>query len=124
MKELATITPEDKESLAQFLGSKRIPFQTRSQTDPSGLELIEFLVADDDWENACNEVEQWMALAQEQAEKNERNRCPTCSSPHVEAAAVNEAETLTMVDVVYTCKDCGRIFTTNRRGQSIGGRHW
>lgn len=115
MAVIATTTaPEETESLAQFLGAKHISFQKQTDTGAGELEMTAFFVADGEYERACDAVEEWAALDSEERNRKSGARCPSCSSTNIELKSVDETETLTKIPVIYTCKDCGRVFAPRR----------
>lgn len=111
MKTIATLDSENARLLCAFLAKQGIASDICGNTDENGLEATEVLVQDDIYESACEAAEKWYAERTAEHERKTSRRCPTCRSPRVEYVQDFDYEkTLTRINAVYRCEDCGRIF--------------
>jgi Zn finger protein HypA/HybF involved in hydrogenase expression len=115
MKTLATLGIEEAPGLAEYLKTRGIRATVSPRTEDSGLEVGDVQVEDAVYEAACEAVDQRMAELEEEAEKNTSRRCPSCDSPHVEYLQnPDNVRTLTKIEGVFRCLDCGRAFVPRR----------
>lgn len=111
MNVIATIDPESAPELEKLLKEHQIEFQTKTVTEETGFDVTGFMVNDDVYDTACNLVEEWQAAAIEQVHASSSNRCPSCRSANLEYAEdIDYDKTVTKIQAIYRCKDCGYIF--------------
>jgi Zn finger protein HypA/HybF involved in hydrogenase expression len=103
MKSVAQLDPQTAAVLAQWLKDAQITCKTKVATDEAGLEVADILVADEDFERACDAAEKWDAAMQAEREKKSARTCEQCGSKKLE---VIPHESL---DQVLRCKDCGTM---------------
>ena len=114
MKTIAQINADEAGELVDFLKNQRFSYSTKSTTDEGGIDVIEFLVDEQDYESVSSAVDEWQAKMVAKAEEQSYSRCPSCDSHHLEYTSVGSNETLTKLPVIYRCKNCGRIFAPRR----------
>jgi DNA-directed RNA polymerase subunit RPC12/RpoP len=114
MQTVATLDPTAASDLAEFLKKQGIPHETRAIVEESGIESAEVVVADEDYEKACQAAEQWGEALSAAAEKRRAIRCADCGSPRIEQRRVDEGDSITKIGVVYRCSDCGNVFAPRR----------
>ena len=105
MKSIASLNVDSAAGLLARLRQGDIPFELRPVTETSGLEFADIMVADDDYELACDVAEAWEAELCVAAERRSLRHCPACGSSHVE-----DTGTVSFGVTVWQCKDCGNGF--------------
>jgi hypothetical protein len=103
MKSIAQLDPQTAVVLADWLKDAHIPSETKVTTDDVGLEVADVLVADEDYDRACDAAEKWDAAMQAEREKQSTRKCDQCGSKKLE---VIPHETL---DQVLRCEECGTM---------------
>lgn len=113
MQTLATLSPETAQILAAFLEKAAIPSETRTIQEETGLEAAEILVAEEDFDRACEAADQWQGELMEAAKERTQRRCPKCHSPNLEHMEdVDYDKSITKISAVYHCQDCGQVIAT------------
>ncbi len=103
MKSIAQLDPQSAAALVDCLKNAEIKSETKVATDDVGLEVADVLVADEDYDRACDAAEKWDAAMQAEQEKKSARKCDQCGSKKLE---VIPHETL---EQVIRCKDCGTM---------------
>lgn len=91
-------------SLLERLKQQTIPFEVRTTTQESGLDVSEIMVEDGDCDRACDVAEKWEAQRVDAAERQSGIHCPKCGSQHVAYVPLENGVPS------YKCKDCGEEF--------------
>lgn len=113
MKALAGLDPETAHALVGFLAKEGIVCESRAATDEQGFDVTEVLVAEADYDRACDAAERWQAALAAEAEKRAQRRCPACQSPNVVYLdGIDYEKTLTKIAAMYRCEDCGHVIAT------------
>ena len=111
MQLLASLsTPEQAAELVGVLGKEAIAAETRNTTEDSGLDVVEVLVEDDRYDDACAVVEAWEAAVLKAAEARTQRRCPACRSTeldYLDPAAYEKS--VTKISFMLRCKACGHV---------------
>jgi len=61
MKTIAQINADEAGELVDFLKNQRFSYSTKSTTDEGGIDVIEFLVDEQDYESVSSAVDEWQA---------------------------------------------------------------
>ena len=101
MQSVASLENDEARQLLEHLQKSAIPAELRPTKQESGLDIMEILVPDDDYERACDAAEEWDRQRVEEIQKKSRLRCPKCGSHHVEVLPNDKAV------IAYRCGDCG-----------------
>jgi hypothetical protein len=100
MKSIAQLNPDSAANLTEFLKQEQIPCETKTVIDEGGLEVADVLVADEDFDRACDAAEKWDAA---EREKKLTRKCDQCGSKQLETVPHDTLET------VLRCKSCGTL---------------
>jgi len=103
MKSVAQLNPELAASLRESLKQEQVSSETTAAIDEGGLDVVDVLVADEDFDRACDVAEKWDAARQAEREKQSTRKCDQCGSKQLETVP---HETLEMV---LRCKACGTL---------------
>jgi hypothetical protein len=109
MKSVAVLNPDLAAGLVEVLQKAQIPCETRGITDEIGLEVIEVLVEDSQYDQACEASEQWQEQLTAEAQARSRRPCPKCRAPQ-SLERVHDEHYDEMGLVVFRCRDCGEAF--------------
>lgn len=115
MKAFVTVNAEEKDSVAQWLGARRIAFRFDVRTEPSGIDVVDFVTTDDDYARACAAIEELVAQAAEEEREASSLRCPTCGSSRIRTVYSDAPQNLIKLTSFQACEDCGRTFVPFRR---------
>ena len=104
MRSMASLETSEASELGALLRKENIPFELRTVTQESGLDLTGILVAESFFERACEVSETWEAdRISERARRY--SLCPQCRSPNLERNPHDKLES------VLRCKNCGYEFS-------------
>jgi len=81
-----------------------VPFEVKTATEASGLEMSEIIVEEAFFDRGCDVVEAWSDEKQAEMEKRAARWCPRCGSPN-SGRIPHES-----LGYAYKCKDCGNEF--------------
>ena len=111
MQLLASLsTPEQAAELVAALGKAEISAETRNTTEETGLDVVEVLVEDAQYDDACAVVEAWEAAVLKAAESRTQRRCPACRSTDLEYLdPVAYEKSVTKISFMFRCKSCGHV---------------
>ena len=115
MRAVVTVNADEKDSVAQWLGARRIPFQVCGRTESSGIDVVDFTTTDDDYARACAAIEELVAQAAEEAREKSFLRCPSCGSSRIRTVYSDAPQNLIKLTSFQACEDCGRTFVPFRR---------
>ena len=104
MKVVASLSPQNIATLAELLKKENIPCESKTASDEIGLETTELLVADADYDRACDIVENWQDA---DYKRKMHRRCPKCGG--VDWEPVQDAHYEKADLAVYRCKACGSL---------------
>ncbi len=103
MKSIAQLNPDSAANLTEWLKQEQIPCETKTAIDEGGLEVVDVLVADEDFDRACDAAEKWDAAMQAEREKKSTRKCDQCGSNQLETVPHDTLE------MVLRCKACGTL---------------
>jgi DNA-directed RNA polymerase subunit RPC12/RpoP len=101
MQVVASLELDDARQLLEHLQQRGIPAELQPTKQESGLDIIEILVPDNNYEPACDAAEEWDRQRVEEIQRKSSHRCPKCGSHHLEVLS-NEQNV-----IAYRCQDCG-----------------
>ena len=100
MQRVASLEKEQAQQLLEHLRKSNFSAELQSANPESGLEIMEILVPDDDFERACEAAEEWDRQRNEKIQKKSGHHCPKCGSYHLEVLPNKQV-------LAYRCRDCG-----------------
>ena len=107
MNTLAELDPETALLIVDILKAEGITCETRAKKDEIGLDVVEIVVADDQYEKACEVTEKWYTA---EAERKTQRRCPACNSVNLKHVENPQYKTMsTKIAGGHCCEDCGHI---------------
>jgi len=107
MKIVASLPPADIDALKQLLDKKQIPCEAKLTDEASGLDLMELLVSEDNYDEACEIIETFQQAKLEQSKSKFVRSCPKCGSKSWEE--IDDAEYAKVGLRVFRCKTCGHL---------------
>src|SRR5579859_2959282 len=107
MKSVASL-PQDKiDILIKLLEKAQIPYQSKLTDEEAGLGLVELLVRDDKYDEACEIIEKCERAQSEQEKAKYIGSCPECSAQSWER--VDDADYADVGIKVFRCRMCGNL---------------
>ncbi len=105
MKTVASLPPQDATEVSKLLGEQHIPCEARVADGGSGLGTTELLVRDEDYDRACDAIENWQEALAAARHKHLTRRCPKCRSQDWEQ--VEDRHYANAGLTVLRCRACG-----------------
>ncbi len=105
MKTVASLPPQDAAEVSKVLEQEQIACKSRLTDGGSGLETTELLVRDEDYDKACDAIENWQAAIAAERHKRLTRRCPKCHAQDWEE--VEDPHYANANLMVLRCKTCG-----------------
>jgi DNA-directed RNA polymerase subunit RPC12/RpoP len=101
MQGVASLELGEARQLLEYLQKHGIPAELQPTKEESGLDIMEVLVPDDDYDRACVAAGEWDEQRVDDIQRKSPHRCPKCGSHRLEVLP-NEKEV-----IAYRCRDCG-----------------
>jgi DNA-directed RNA polymerase subunit M/transcription elongation factor TFIIS len=105
MKTIASLEIDMARVLVERLKQESISAETRAVAQEGGLEYGDILVADDDYDRACDIAEAWDTEQITAAERRANQQCPTCGSTNLDYIDAD-----IFGATFWKCNDCGNSF--------------
>ncbi|SPE59743.1 hypothetical protein SBV1_3480004 [Verrucomicrobia bacterium] len=105
MRTVVSLPPQDAAEVVKLLDQEHIFCEARIADGGSGLETTELLVRDDEYDRACDAIENWQAAIAAERHQRLTRRCPKCRSQDWEK--VEDAHYANANLTVLRCKACG-----------------
>lgn len=115
MTPVFTSSADEKGSMEQWLGARGIPFQLRYRTEVSGVDVVDFMIGDGDYDRACAAVDEFEGATAEEYLRTSSLRCPACGSARVRTIVSDQPQTLIKLSEFHLCEDCGNPFVLSSR---------
>jgi DNA-directed RNA polymerase subunit RPC12/RpoP len=110
MQSVASLEIDTARVLAERLRREGIAADPRATTEESGLDIVEIMVEDGQYERACDLAETWQEELREETERKSGRRCPKCESWHL------DYQPREPVGPIWKCRDCGyEVVFKNKR---------
>jgi hypothetical protein len=110
MELVATYPNMEHASVAIDLLQKASILHEVRKGEENGLEIVEIHVAPEQFDKACDLVEQAEAMVQEAARQRARLRCPACNSTEFNRRDDIDCSTsVGQISHIIECKKCGQL---------------
>ena len=107
---LVTYTHPDDQALGlKALGNARIECEVRTAEDDAGIPITEVHVPDDQFDRACDIIEELEALIARERQEIRKIMCPSCGAELKTCDEVDFSGSVTGISTVLKCQGCGRL---------------
>lgn len=107
---LVTYTnPEDQALGLKALGTAHIECEVRAAEDDAGIPIAEVHVSDDQFDRACDIIEELEALLVKERQETRKIMCPSCGADLKTCDEVDFSGSVTGINAVLKCQGCGRL---------------